>query len=150
MKCPFCSNCEDKVIDSRPIDESAVIRRRRECLKCAKRFTTYERLEEMPLMVIKKDTKREVFDRNKLRNGIVMACTKRSVSIDRIEQVINEIEEELKDYIMEVPSKVIGEMVLKRLKELDEVAYVRFASIYREFNDIDAFKNELDELRKKE
>jgi len=104
----------------------------------------------MPLMVIKKDTKREVFDRNKLRNGIVMACTKRSVSIDRIEQVINEIEEELKDYIMEVPSKVIGEMVLKRLKELDEVAYVRFASIYREFNDIDAFKNELDELRKKE
>ncbi len=150
LKCPFCNNNEDKVIDSRPIDESSVIRRRRECLKCNKRFTTYERLEEMPLMVIKKDNKREIYDRSKLRQGLVIACTKRSVSIDQIEKITNEIEDELKDFIMEVPSKIIGELVLKRLKKLDEVAYVRFASIYREFDNVDAFKNELDELKKKE
>lgn len=150
MKCPFCSNNEDKVIDSRPIDESSVIRRRRECLKCNKRFTTYERLEEMPLTVIKKDSKREVFDRSKLLQGIVIACTKRPVSIDQIEKVVNEIEYELKDYIMEVPSSVIGEIALKKLKILDEVAYVRFASIYREFSDVDIFMKELNKLKKKE
>jgi len=150
LKCPFCSNNEDKVIDSRPIDESSVIRRRRECLKCNKRFTTYERLEEMPLTVIKKDSKREVFDRSKLLQGIVIACTKRPVSIDQIEKVVNEIEYELKDYIMEVPSSVIGEIALKKLKILDEVAYVRFASIYREFSDVDIFMKELNKLKKKE
>jgi len=126
-----------------------VVRRRRECHACKKRFTTFERIESMPLMVIKKDKSREVFDRKKLQEGILRACQKRPISLDTIEKMVNEIEEELRDYIMEVPSKVIGEIVLRKLRKLDEVAYVRFASVYRQFNDIDTFLTELKKLKRK-
>ncbi|MBA7518312.1 Transcriptional repressor NrdR [subsurface metagenome] len=126
-----------------------MVRRRRECLACKKRFTTFERIESMPLMVIKKDKRLEVFDRNKLQEGILRACQKRPISLDIVEKIVSEIEEELQDYIMEVPSKVIGETVLKKLRKLDEVAYVRFASVYRQFNDIDTFLKELKKLKRK-
>jgi len=126
-----------------------VVRRRRECLVCKKRFTTFERIESMPLMVIKKDKRLEVFDRNKLQEGILRACQKRPISLDIVEKIVSEIEEELQDYIMEVPSKVIGETVLKKLRKLDEVAYVRFASVYRQFNDIGTFLKELKKLKRK-
>ncbi|HUW22879.1 MAG TPA: transcriptional regulator NrdR [bacterium] len=149
MKCPFCGNSEGKVIDSRPVEGSSVVRRRRECLVCKKRFTTFERIESMPLMVIKKDKRLEVFDRNKLQEGILRACQKRPISLDIVEKIVSEIEEELQDYIMEVPSKVIGETVLKKLRKLDEVAYVRFASVYRQFNDIGTFLKELKKLKRK-
>jgi len=149
LKCPFCGNSEGRVIDSRPVEGSSVVRRRRECLACKKRFTTFERIESMPLMVIKKDKRLEVFDRNKLQEGILRACQKRPISLDIVEKIVSEIEEELQDYIMEVPSKVIGEIVLKKLRKLDEVAYVRFASVYRQFNDIDTFLKELKKLKRK-
>ncbi|MEE9316642.1 MAG: transcriptional regulator NrdR [bacterium] len=149
MKCPFCGNSEGRVIDSRPVGGSSVVRRRRECLACKKRFTTFERIESMPLMVIKKDKRLEVFDRNKLQEGILRACQKRPISLDIVEKIVSEIEEELQDYIMEVPSKVIGETVLKKLRKLDEVAYVRFASVYRQFNDIGTFLKELKKLKRK-
>ena len=126
-----------------------MVRRRRECLVCKKRFTTFERIESMPLMVIKKDKRLEVFDRNKLQEGILRACQKRPISLDIVEKIVSEIEEELQDYIMEVPSKVIGETVLKKLRKLDEVAYVRFASVYRQFNDIGTFLKELKKLKRK-
>jgi len=126
-----------------------VVRRRRECHACKKRFTTFERIESMPLMVIKKDKSREVFDRKKLQEGILRACEKRPISLDTVEKMVSEIEEELRDYIMEVPSKVIGEIVLRKLRKLDEVAYVRFASVYRQFNDIDTFLTELKKLKRK-
>lgn len=126
-----------------------MVRRRRECHACKKRFTTFERIESMPLMVIKKDKSREVFDRKKLQEGILRACQKRPISLDTVEKMVSEIEEELRDYIMEVPSKVIGEIVLKKLRKLDEVAYVRFASVYRQFNDIDTFLTELKKLKRK-
>ncbi len=126
-----------------------MVRRRRECLACKKRFTTFERIESMPLMVIKKDKRLEVFDRNKLQEGILRACQKRPISLDIVEKIVSEIEEELQDYIMEVPSKVIGETVLKKLRKLDEVAYVRFASVYRQFNDIGTFLKELKKLKRK-
>ena len=126
-----------------------MVRRRRECHACKKRFTTFERIESMPLMVIKKDKSREVFDRKKLQEGILRACEKRPISLDTVEKMVSDIEEELRDYIMEVPSKVIGEIVLRKLRKLDEVAYVRFASVYRQFNDIDTFLTELKKLKRK-
>ena len=148
MKCPFCKRDSDKVIDSRPLEEASVIRRRRKCLKCERRFTTYERLEQIPLIVIKNDKRRESFNRDKLREGIIRACEKRPISIEIIENIVNEIEYELRDYVMEVKSRVIGEKVLKKLKALDEVAYVRFASVYRKFKSTSAFIHELQTLKR--
>lgn len=149
MRCPFCNSSNDSVLDSRQIDSASVIRRRRVCKGCQKRFTTYERLEEMPLMVVKSDDRREPFDRNKLREGILRACEKRPVSVDRIDRLVAEVEYELKDYVMEIPSRVIGEKVLKKLHVIDQVAYVRFASVYRNFSDIDSFLVEIHKLKSK-
>jgi transcriptional repressor NrdR len=147
MKCPYCGHEEDRVLDSRPLEAASIIRRRRECQACHKRFTTYERLEEVPLMVIKSNDRREPFNREKLRQGLMRACEKRPISADTIERLLSEIEYELQDYVMQVPSRVIGEKVLKKLFDLDSVAYVRFASVYRQFKDIDAFFAELEKLR---
>ncbi|MDD2956544.1 MAG: transcriptional regulator NrdR [Oscillospiraceae bacterium] len=145
MKCPHCGYEESKVIDSRPADEK--IRRRRECLQCKNRFTTYEVVETMPLMVIKKDGSRELFDRNKLMNGLLRACEKRPVSMETLDQTIDHIETELRGSLdREVASYHIGELAMKHLKELDEVAYVRFASVYRQFADINSFMSELETL----
>jgi len=149
MKCPFCGFAEDKVIDSRPTDEGSAIRRRRECLKCLKRFTTYEKVESLPLMVIKKDKTREPFAREKLLNGMLRACEKRPVSIDDLEKVVDEIEAQIYNSLQrEVTTHDIGEMVMAKLKNLDEVAYVRFASVYRQFRDINTFMDELRKLLK--
>ena len=147
MKCPFCSHEESKVIDSRPTDEGERIRRRRECLNCQKRFTTYEIIESLPLIVIKKDKSREVFNREKLMNGLLKACEKRPVSIGDLEKVIDNIEANLQNSLdREVSSDRIGELVMEQLKDLDEVAYVRFASVYRQFKDINTFMEELNKL----
>ena len=149
MKCPYCGYDESKVIDSRPTDEGERIRRRRECLKCGKRFTTYEVIETVPIIVIKKDKSRESFDRNKLLNGLLRACEKRPVSIDTLESVVDEIEGSLQNSLdREVPSSLIGKYAMEKLKTIDEVAYVRFASVYREFKDIATFKEELDRMMK--
>ncbi len=150
MKCPFCGHQEDRVLDSRPLEAASIIRRRRECQACHKRFTTYERLEEVPLMVIKSDDRREPFNREKLREGILRACEKRPIGPDVIERIVAEIEYELQDYVMQVPSRVIGEKVMKKLKDLDPVAYIRFASVYRAFDDLDAFHSELEKIKKQE
>lgn len=147
MKCPFCSTSEGRVIDSRPLDNSTVIRRRRECVICRRRFTTYERAETMALMVVKSDQRRELFDRQKLQKGIMHACMKRPISIDTIESVVAGIERELENYIIEIPSFRIGEMVLEKLRVIDEVAYVRFASVYRKFDNVDSFMKELQKLK---
>lgn len=147
MKCPFCGYTESKVIDSRPAEESTTIRRRRECLECGKRFTTYEIIERMPLVVIKRDGSRQSFDKVKLINGMVRACEKRPVSLKQLENIAEEIEQELQgDLDREIKTEEIGEMVMKRLKSLDEVAYVRFASVYRSFKDINTFMDELSKL----
>ncbi len=147
MKCPYCSCEESKVIDSRPTDEGERIRRRRECINCGKRFTTYEVIESVPVIVVKKDKSREVFDRNKLFNGMLRACEKRPVSLENIERAVNDIETALQNSLdREVTSVRIGEMAMDRLKELDEVAYVRFASVYRQFKDINTFMDELAKL----
>jgi len=147
MRCPYCSFPESKVIDSRPTEEGQAIRRRRECIKCGKRFTTYEKIEEIPLMVIKKDGNRQVFDRNKILNGIIKACEKRPVPMETIENIVDEIEKTLYNSMeKEVTSKAIGEMVMNRLKDVDDVAYVRFASVYRQFTDINSFIEELKNL----
>ena len=147
MKCPFCACSESKVIDSRPTDEGERIRRRRECIACGKRFTTYEIIETVPVMVVKKDKSREAFDRVKLFNGMLRACEKRPVSIAQIETVVTEIEQELQNSLdREVTSVHIGEMAMEKLKGLDEVAYVRFASVYRQFKDINTFMEELAKL----
>ncbi len=147
MKCPFCGCEESKVIDSRPTDEGERIRRRRECTSCFKRFTTYEIIESVPVIVVKKDKSREVFDRNKLFNGMLRACEKRPVSLDSIEKSVNEIEAALQNsFDREVTSVRIGEMAMDKLKDLDEVAYVRFASVYRQFKDINTFMDELAKL----
>ena len=147
MKCPFCSFEESKVIDSRPTDEGERIRRRRECMSCGKRFTTYEIIESVPIVVVKKDKSREVFDRDKLFNGMMRACEKRPVSVDIIEKAIDEIEAELQNSLdREVTSVKIGEYVMDKLKDIDEVAYVRFASVYRQFKDINTFMSELKKL----
>ena len=147
MKCPFCGYEESKVIDSRPTDEGEKIRRRRECISCAKRFTTYEIIESVPIIVVKKDKSRQAFDRIKLFNGMLRACEKRPVSIEQIDKVVSDIEADLQNSLdREVTSVHIGELVMDKLKELDEVAYVRFASVYRQFKDINTFMDELAKL----
>jgi transcriptional repressor NrdR len=149
MRCPYCSYSESKVIDSRPAEEGTTIRRRRECLSCGKRFTTYEIIERLPLLVIKRDGSRQSFDRMKVIGGMVKACEKRPVPVDQIERVADEIEQELQSSLeREVSSAQIGEMIMDRLKDLDQVAYVRFASVYRQFKDINTFLDELNKLLK--
>ncbi len=149
MKCPYCGFIEDKVIDSRPTDEGSAIRRRRECSKCNKRFTTYEKVESIPLMVIKKDETRQAFDRDKLLNGLLRASEKRPVSINMLEKMVNDIETQIQNTLRrEITSREIGEMVMAKLKDVDEVAYVRFASVYRQFKDINTFMDELRKLLK--
>ena len=147
MKCPYCGYLESKVVDSRPADEGASIRRRRECLSCHKRFTTYETVESLPLMVIKKDGSRQSFDRSKVMGGVIRACEKRPVSYQDLEHLVSEIEQVLQNQMdREISSAAIGELVMERLKKLDEVAYVRFASVYRQFKDINTFMAELSKL----
>lgn len=149
MRCPFCSHPESKVVDSRPSDEGSSIRRRRECLACHKRFTTYETMESLPLMVIKKDGSRQTFDKTKLLNGMIRACEKRPVAFATLEDMANEIEQVLQnDMDREIPSARIGELVMERLKKVDEVAYVRYASVYRSFKDISSFLAELKDMMK--
>ena len=150
MKCPFCGAEDTKVIDSRPADENSSIRRRRQCIQCEKRFTTYEKLETLPLMVIKKDNSREPYDRSKIESGIVASCHKRPVSAEQIAGLIDEIENEIFGLSeKEIPTKVIGGKVMEKLKALDEVAYVRFASVYREFKDVKTFMDEIGKLLNK-
>ena len=149
MKCPFCSHEEDKVVDSRESKEGESIRRRRECLKCGKRFTTYERIDEVPFMVVKKDGRRERFERQKVLNGLMRACEKRPVSIGKLEQIVNEAE----GFVIDSPerersTKDIGELIMDRLKKLDKVAYVRFASVYMDFKNVQEFMAELSNLLK--
>ncbi len=147
MKCPYCSYEESKVIDSRPTDEGERIRRRRECLKCGKRFTTYEVIENVPLIVVKKDRSREAFDRGKLLRGLLRACEKRPVTLEQVEHMVDEIESQLQNSLeREVASTKIGEYAMEKLKAVDEVAYVRFASVYRQFRDINTFMDELNKL----
>ena len=147
MKCPYCGYEESKVIDSRPADEGERIRRRRECLKCGKRFTTHEVIETVPIVVVKRDKSREVFDRNKLTAGILRACEKRPVSVEQIEKMVDNIETQLQSSLdREVTSMTIGELTMDELKNIDEVAYVRFASVYRQFKDINTFMEELNKL----
>ena len=148
MKCPVCGYTESKVIDSRPSEEGSSIRRRRECLSCQNRFTTYEKIETLPLLVVKKDKTRELFDKNKLLSGIIKACHKRPVTMEQMEEVASDIEAELQHSLSrEISSQSIGVLVMDKLKSLDPVAYVRFASVYREFKDLDTFMRELEELR---
>ncbi len=149
MKCPYCLYPESKVIDSRPADDGQRIRRRRECIKCTKRFTTYEAIEGQPIIIIKRDKSRQVFDRTKLLSGMLRACEKRPVSLEALENAIDEIESQLQNSLdKEVSSVCIGEMALEKLKTIDEIAYVRFASVYRDFKDIESFMEELKQLRK--
>ena len=147
MKCPYCANPESKVVDSRPADEGSSIRRRRECLECRRRFTTYETMESLPLVVIKKDGSRQTFDKSKLLGSMIKACEKRTVPLATLEGIANEIEQSLQNEMeREVSSAEIGELVMDRLKGVDEVAYVRFASVYRQFKDINTFMQELNKL----
>ena len=147
MKCPFCGNLESKVVDSRPSDDGTSIRRRRECLACQKRFTTYETVERLPVMVIKRDGTRQSFDRVKILNGMIRACEKRQVPLAELERMSEEIEQLVQNQMdREVSSSEIGELVMEKLKSVDEVAYVRFASVYRHFKDIDTFMAELSKL----
>ncbi|MBR7164938.1 MAG: transcriptional repressor NrdR [Clostridia bacterium] len=149
MKCPACGYTESKVLDSRPADGS--IRRRRECLNCQRRFTTYERVEESPVMVVKKDGSRQLFDRNKIRDGIMHACQKRPVSYEEMEKLVKEVESAVQEaQVNEISSAQIGEMIMEGLKKIDEVAYVRFASVYRQFKDINTFMSELETLLKEQ
>lgn len=144
MKCPFCGYAESKVIDSRPTDENERIRRRRECMQCGKRFTTYEIIEDVPIIVVKKDKSREVFDRNKILKGMLRACEKRPVTVEALETAISEIETTLQSALdREVTSVRIGELIMEKLREIDEVAYVRFASVYKEFDSASAFVDEI-------
>ena len=147
MRCPFCDQPDTKVIDSRPTDDGKAIRRRRECEGCGKRFTTYEKLEEILFMVVKRDGSRESFDRNKILNGIIRACEKRPVSMEQLEDLVNDIERNLNNLMeKEVSSAYIGDLVMERLAKLDEVAYVRFASVYRSFKDVSTFVAEIEKL----
>lgn len=147
MRCPFCGNHGSRVLDSRPVHEGRAIRRRRECEKCEQRFTTFETVEEQPLIVIKKDGSREEFSREKLLRGLIRACEKRPVPLAKLEEVVADIEGKLRQSgVAEVPSQEIGEMVMERLVDIDEVSYVRFASVYRQFKDINVFVNELEDL----
>ena len=149
MKCPYCDHPDTRVIDSRPTEEGHAIRRRRGCDSCGKRFTTYEKIEVPMFMVVKKDARREVFDRNKVLNGIVKACEKRPVSLMQLEQIVDNVEQRVFSALeSEVSSKTIGELVMEQLRSVDEVAYVRFASVYRQFKDINTFMDELNTLLK--
>ncbi|RJQ50555.1 MAG: transcriptional repressor NrdR [Desulfobacteraceae bacterium] len=151
MKCPFCSEIDNKVIDSRLSKDASVIRRRRECLSCTRRFTTYEQIEEIPIMIVKKDGRREVFNRDKVRSGMQKACEKRNISMNVIEEFIDELERDLReDEEKEIPSHVIGEKIMEKLHDIDDVAYVRFASVYREFKHVNDFVAELKTLLSKE
>lgn len=151
MKCPFCAEIDNKVIDSRLSKDSNVIRRRRECLECSRRFTTYERIEEIPIMIIKKDGRREVFSRDKIRSGVKKACEKRSISMNVIEDFIDDLERDLRETgEKEIPSANLGEKIMIKLHEIDDVAYVRFASVYREFKDVNDFVSELKGLLSKQ
>ena len=150
MRCPFCGHAEDRVIDSRPSEEGAAIRRRRECISCGARFTTYEKIENLPLLVIKKDGTRQPFDREKLISGIIKSCEKRPVSTAQVEALVNAIEAQTQNALKrEISSREIGEMVMEGLKNIDEVAYVRFASVYRQFRDVNSFLEELNEMLNK-
>ncbi|MBT4540360.1 transcriptional repressor NrdR [Candidatus Woesearchaeota archaeon] len=150
MKCPFCQSIETKVVDKREIEDNVVTRRRRECLNCEKRFTTYERIEMSNILVIKKDGKREQFDREKVKKGIIRACEKRNVSMEEIDKVVQDLEQKLRNMeSTEVKSKVIGEFIMKSLKKIDKVAYIRFASVYKDFEDIESFKQAIEKLGKK-
>ncbi len=150
MKCPFCGQPESKVIDSRPTDEDTRIRRRRECLECGRRFTTYEMVESLPLVVVKKDNSRELFDRQKLFNGMLRACQKRPVALQTLEAAVDEIEARLQNSLeREIPTTLIGEYAMDTLRELDEIAYIRFASVYRQFKDISSFHDEIVSLMDK-
>lgn len=147
MRCPICSNGETKVIDSRPTPDRRSIRRRRECLSCKRRFTTYEIVEDIPMVVVKKDNSREAYDRNKLLSSIIRACDKRKVSREKMEEIVSDIEHAMQSSLQsEIPTSFIGELVMRKLKEIDEVAYVRFASVYRQFKDIGAFADELNRM----
>ena len=147
MKCPYCGYLESKVVDSRPTDEGSCIRRRRECLSCGRRFTTYETVESVPLVVIKKDGSRQAFSRSKMLSGLVKACEKRPVAMSALEEICDEIEQKLSNSLeREIKSEQIGELVMEQLKQVDEVAYVRFASVYRQFKDIGTFMTELNKL----
>ena len=149
LKCPYCGFEESKVIDSRPTEEGEKIRRRRECLECTKRFTTYEIIESLPLVVVKKDKSREMFDRNKLFNSILRACEKRTVSVEQIEKAVTEIETSLQNSLdREITTTKIGELAMEKLRSLDEVAYVRFASVYRQFRDVNSFMDEIEKIIK--
>ncbi len=149
MKCPFCAHLEDKVVDSRESTEGDSIRRRRECLHCERRFTTYEKIEEIPLKVVKKDNTRESYDRRKVLSGILKACEKRPVSVEQIEQMVDEIERAIeKGHEQEIGSKEIGELVMQKLHHVDEVAYVRFASVYKQFKDVNEFMEVVKKLLK--
>ena len=149
MKCPYCGNVEDKVVDSRENPEGGTIRRRRECLKCESRYTTYEYIEKTPRMVVKKNSSRQPFDKNKLLSGLVKACEKRPVSMEKMHEMADDVERQLeKKYEKEIPSTEIGEAIMKHLHKVDDVAYVRFASVYREFKDVNEFMSELSRLLK--
>ncbi len=150
MRCPFCGHDEDKVIDSRPADEGAAIRRRRECISCGKRFTTYEKIENLPLLVVKKDGTRQPYDRDKLISGLLKSCEKRPVSTSQIEKLADNVELQIQNSLRrEISSREIGEMVMELLKDIDEVAYVRFASVYRQFKDVNSFLQELNDMLNK-
>ena len=147
MKCPFCNAADTKVIDSRPADDNSSIRRRRQCETCGKRFTTYEKVETIPLIVIKKDNTREQYDRSKIEGGVLRACHKRPISVNQINQLVDEVETEIFNREeKEIPSSLIGELVMDKLKDLEAVAYVRFASVYREFKDVNTFMSELKKM----
>ncbi len=147
MKCPFCGAPDSKVVDSRPTDEGTIIRRRRECIECEKRFTTYEKIESVPLRVVKKDKSREMYDSQKLMNGLIKACEKRPVSMEQLQKIVDDIENEAYNSLdKEITTERIGERVMEALKEIDDVSYVRFASVYRQFKDINTFMEELNSL----
>ncbi|MGQ0541067.1 MAG: transcriptional regulator NrdR [Blastocatellia bacterium] len=147
MRCPFCDHIEDKVVDSREAKGGDSIRRRRECLSCGRRFTSYERIDEIPYMVVKKDGKRETFERSKIMSGLLRACEKRPISTPQLEKIVDEVEKDVQDSLdREVPTSDIGKIIMRRLKSLDKVAYVRFASVYLEFEDVSAFMTELKDL----
>ena len=147
MKCPFCFNDESKVVDSRSTDDNTTIRRRRECTKCNKRYTTYEKIEDIPVLVIKRDLARENFNKEKIINGLIIACQKRPVSRNQIEEIAEDIEKKISNKMLtEIESETIGEMVMEKLKEIDEISYVRFASVYRQFKDINTFLEEITRL----
>lgn len=149
MKCPFCNHNESKVLDSRPTEDNASIRRRRECLNCQKRFTTYEKVEDIPVYVVKKDGTREPFDKRKIMTGLLKSCEKRTVSISIIEDIADDVEKQIYNTMQqEVTSNLIGELIMRKLKEIDDVAYVRFASVYRQFKDINTFMEELQKILK--